>query len=609
MASDINKRITVSELDFFNIKAALVNFLQGQSEFSDFDFTGSGISTLLDLLAFNTHYNSVYANLAVNEMFLDSATKRSSVVSLAKELGYTPSSSHGAQAVININVTAPTGNPDTLTLPAFSVFTASVNGTSYNFYNLEAITIQPQGGNYNFTNVTIFEGTPITNKYTVVDGQRFIIPNLDSDMDTLSVRVQDTPSSATYTSYQRSDGLVEINGTSLVYFLKEIDGQLFEVYFGDGALGAALDIGNVVNLKYLVTHKEAANGAKLFAFSGNIGGGSVTLTTVSAAAGGTEIEEIDTIKFRAPLSWAAQKRAVTADDYKVILPLLFSDVDSVNVWGGEDNDPPVYGKVFLSIKPKFGDILSMTSKQEIVTLLETENVVTVEPEIIDPDFVQIVPTVNFYYNPKDTDLSANELATTVTNAIVDFNTQQLGKFEQVFRLSQLMKNIDNSNQAILNNVTLIKLQKDVIVETGLATSFEVNFGNPVWNPHCSGEDAVTSTPFFVNGIPTAVFMDEDGNGNIRIYSKVLNNQRQYFQNIGTIDYASGTLSFSNVFITSAVNSTISIFVVPSSTTIISNRNFIIEINEAAIVVNPIIDTIASGLSTSGTQFIHSNDIP
>lgn len=607
MATNTNKRIQISELDFDNIKAALINFLQGQSEFSDFDFAGSGLNVLLDLLAFNTHYNALYANLAVNESFLDSASKRNSVVSRAKDLGYVGSSSHGAFATVDITVTNPTGNPDTLTLPQYSQFTATINGQSFNFWNIEAKIIQPVGGVYKFSGVKIFEGTPITNRITVVENQRYIIPNVDSDMDTLSVRVQENSASSLYQTYTHSDGLVQIDGTSLVYFLKEIDGQLFEVYFGDGALGAALNVGNVVNLTYLVTHKAAANGCKRFSFTGNIGGGTVTVTTVATADGGTELEDPDTIKFRAPLSWASQKRAVTTDDYKVILPALYSNVASVNVWGGEDAVPPVYGKVYLAVKPRFGDSLALSTKADIARLLQTENLVTITPVILDPDFVLLNPTVNFYYNPKATSLTGVQLGALVTQVIQQYNDTELDKFEAVFRLSRLQKLIDDADISILNNATDVVMQKDVVITTGVATSFQVDFGNPIWNPGSPEENALASTPFTVNGIDTAVQIDEDGAGNVRIYSIVNNNVRHYFQNIGTVNYTTGTVIFNNVFITSAGNSTISIFAKSSSNTLISNRNFIIKINEPSIVVNPIIDTIASGLAPSGTDFIYSND--
>ena len=334
-----NKRIQVSELDFDAIKSNLKTFLQGQTEFQDYDFEGSGLSVLLDVLAYNTHYNGIYTNLAVNECFLDSASKRASVVSLAKMLGYMPRSASCATATVTATVTSPTSSPSTVTIPAMQPFTTSIDNVSYTFYNRSAVTTALASGAYTFTGLVLTEGTPLQYKYTMAPGVRFIIPNANADLNTLTVSVQQTSSSDVYEVYTRADTITEITELSHVYFVKEIDDGLYEISFGNDNLGIALSNGNVVTLDYMVSSLEEPNSASSFTYGGvTLAGSSLSVTATAAASGGASSESIDEIKFNAPKYYAAQNRAVTPDDYKAIILKNFPEAQTISVWGGEDNN-------------------------------------------------------------------------------------------------------------------------------------------------------------------------------------------------------------------------------------------------------------------------------
>ena len=363
------KRIRVTELDFTEIKNNLKSYLKAQPKFADYNFEGSAINTLLDVLAYNTHYSAVYSNMVANEMFLDSAVKRDSIVSLAKHLGYTPRSSTAPTAVINVTINSPAGSPATLTMPSGTTFSTQVNGTSYSYVTQSDLTIVPSSGVYTFTNVNIKEGTSIRYEYTKDSAdfnQRFLIQDDRADTSTLKVLVQNSTTDATTTTFTRAENILDVKDTSEVYFLNAVEDGQYEVTFGDGILGKALSDGNIIVLEYLITNEETSNGAKTFTLSSTVGGTTnATITTVSNSQGGAVRETLDSIKFNAPKYYSSQNRAVTAEDFKVILPKLYGNVDSMQVWGGEDNDPPIYGKVFLSIKPVTGTTLTETTKASI----------------------------------------------------------------------------------------------------------------------------------------------------------------------------------------------------------------------------------------------------
>ena len=602
-----NKKIVVSELDFDLIKANLKTFLKGQSEFTDYDFEGSALSVLLDILAYNTHYNAIYTNLAVNEMFLDSARKRNSVVSLSKMLGYLPQSATAPSATVDVTVTAVTGSPSSLTLPAYSAFFSSVDGVQYSFYSRDAITVVPISGVYTFNDVVITEGKPLNFTYTAGAGVLYKIPNTNVDIDTLTVRVQETSGSAAYTSYTLAENIAEVGATTRAYFLKEIDDGLYEVYFGDGIVGYKPANGNIVSLDYFTTNKDAANGSRVFTYNGASLNGSVTVNTVSIADGGADAESIDSIKFNAPKNYSAQNRAVTADDYKVILPQVFANVESVNVWGGEDNNPPIYGKVFICIKPISGETLTNATKDSIKkTVLKGKNVVSIIPEIVDPQYLYIKLDTTVYYNPLATNNNEETIKTLVRQAISDYNAADLKKFDGMFRFSKLSRLIDTAEDSILSNISTLTLIRSITPSIGTSTSYVIRIENPIYSENVP-ENSVLSEGFIVDGTAETVYLDDDGVGNIRLFYYANASTKKYVNtNQGTVDYANGIITVNDINITYANNNKLTFTIKPQSNDVVSVRSQLVIIAEELMAVNAIADTVATGSSSGGTNYIFTS---
>ena len=401
-----SNKLEVSELDFDAIKLNLKTFLQNQSEFQDYDFEGSGFAVLLDLLAYNTHYLGFNANMLANEMYLDSADIRKNIVSLAKMLGYTPTSSKAPSALLDVTMNNVTGTPATITAAKGTVFTTTVDGTSYQFVTNAETTISPSEGVYQFQSLQVFEGTLVTFKYTVdssdVD-QRFIIPSINADTTTLKVSVQSSANDTTTNTYSKATSFTSLNSESKVYFLQESDEGKFEVYFGDGIIGQSLTDGNIVLLEYVVTNKTEANGASAFTLSGTIDGFSdVSISTSSNAQGGSEPQTKESIRFNAPLQYSAQDRAVTTSDYETKILELYPNAQAVSAWGGEDEETPVYGTVKISIKAASGSTLTNATKLDLVTQLKKFNVASVTPEIVDPETTNILLTSNVKYDTNAT---------------------------------------------------------------------------------------------------------------------------------------------------------------------------------------------------------------
>ena len=462
MATD--KRIDVTELDFDNIKDNLKTFLKQQDQFTDYDFEGSGMSTLLYVLAYNTHYNAVYANVLANEMFLDSADIRNSIVSHAKHVGYTPRSATSPIAKLNVVVSDLSGS--TATAARGTSFTTTVDGVSYTYVVKDDTTISPVSGVYTFSELPVYEGTLVNNKYTVDTtnaDQRFLIKNALADTTTLKVTVQNSSTDTTTTTYTKSTDLADVTSTSTVYFLEGVEDEQYEVVFGDGVLGKALSTGNIVTLSYVVTNGADSNGASSFTLSGTIAGSSsATITTASNSSGGSDPETPDSIRFNAPRQYASQNRAVTAKDYESRVKTIFPNAQSVQVWGGEDNSTPVYGRVYISIKPKTGTSVTEADKTDIITQLKDFNVVSITPVIEDVETTFLQLTVNVKYDQKATVKSADSIKSLVQSAITTFNTNNIQQFDQMFRHSKFIETINKVDTAILSNITTVKLHLSLI---------------------------------------------------------------------------------------------------------------------------------------------------
>ena len=610
-----SNKLTVSDLDFDSIKTNLKTFLQSQSEFQDYNFEGSGFAILLDLLAYNTHYLGFNANMLANEMYLDSADIRKNIISLAKMLGYTPTSAKAPTATIDILVNNASGS--SLTMAKGTTFTTSVGGVSYQFVTNAIHTLTPLNGVYRFSSIPVYEGTLTTFKYTVNTSdpdQRFIIPSANADTSTLRVQVQNSASDTTTSTYNLATGITSLDAESRVYFLQEVEGGKFEVYFGDGIIGKSLDDGNIVILEYVVTNKTEANGASSFALSGAIETFSdVTITTVSNAQGGAEPQSKESIRFNAPLQYSAQDRAVTTGDYETKVLELYPNAQSVSAWGGEDDETPVYGVVKIAIKAASGSTLTNTTKQSIITELKRFNVASVRPEIVDPEITSIILTSNIKYDEKSTTKTADTLKSEITTAISNYNTDTLQKFDGVFRHSKITGLIDDTDTSILSNVTSLLIRKTFTPTIGSSTRYDIYFRNGIFNPHPghkSGSGGVISTSGFkITGDTSNVYyLDDDGNGNIRRYY-FAGSVRTYVNNTqGTVNYETGQITVNSLNVSSIENirgsasSLIEITVEPASYDIVPVRDQILEIDTANSTITVEADTFVGGSADAGVGY-------
>ena len=605
-----SNKFVVSDLDFDAIKSNLRAFLQDQTEFSDYNFEGSGFAVLLDTLAYNTHYLGFNANMLANEIYLDSADIRKNIVSLAKMLGYTPSSPRAPIANVDILLNNATGA--SVTMNKGTTFTSTVDGIAYEFVTNQDVTITPADGVYRFSNVSLYEGTLVTYRYTVdstdVD-QKFIIPSVNADTSTLKVSVQNSAGDTTISTYTLASGLKSLTDTSKAYFLQETDTGKFEVYFGDGVIGQNLSDGNIVILEYVVTNKTEANGASTFTLSGSIGGfTNVSVSTNSSAQGGAESESKESIRFNAPLQYTSQDRAVTTTDYETIVKSIYPNALSISAWGGEDDETPVYGVVKIAIKAASGSTLTNATKQNIVTSLKPYNVASVRPEIVDPETTSILLTVNAKYDKKSTTKTADTLKSEIISAITNYNTNTLQKFDAVFRYSKLTGLIDDVDTSILSNITTVDMRKSFTPTLSSSTRYDVYFRNAIYNPHTGHEPILSSTGFTVAGNSNEMFLDDDGLGNVRRYY-LSSGIRTYANNTqGTIDYSTGQITINSLNVSSISNirgassSVIELTVTPNSNDVVPVRNQIIEIDVANSNITVEEDTFVGGSAEAGVGY-------
>ena len=610
MATNSKGKIEITDLDFDAVKSNFRNFLSQQSQFTDYNFEGSGMSVLMDLLAYNTHYLAFHANMLANEMFLDSTLTRASAVSHAKSLGYTPSSMKSSNATVNITVSNVPTSQTSLVMAAGTIFNTTVNDISYQFVTTSDHTATSDNGIFQFQDIKIFEGTRVNYTYTVDSNnleQQFIIPSAAVDTSTLVVSVQNSVSDTTSTTYTLNTDYTTLTSTSTRYFIQEIEEGRFEVYFGDGISGRKPADGNIVTLSYVVTNGDDADGASTFVADSTIGGySSVSVVTVSSASGGGAAETVDSIKFNAPLKFASQSRAVTPDDYKSILPSVYSNIKSVQVWGGEDNDPAVYGQVYISIKPNTGSTLTATTKNQIITSLKAFNVASISPVIVDPVTLLLELTTTVKYNPTVTEKTNSDLRALVETAVSSFNTNNLAKFDSVFRHSNILKTIDDVDPAILSSTVAVKLKRKITPTLNAATKYTVSFNNAAFHPtNNHSQTVVESSGFFLVGDTNEQYIDDDGSGTIRTFyllggtTKTITNA-----SAGTVNYATGEVVLTSLNITSVENAdgTIDITLKPDSNDVIPVRNQVIEIDTVASSVTAEIDTFAEGTSTAGVGY-------
>jgi len=579
-----SKRINAAELDFDRIKESFKEYLKGQDKYSDYNFDGSNISILLDILAYNTHYNNLYDNFAINETNLDSASLRSSVVSIAKRHGYTPRSSIAPKAIVTLTVTnVSTGAPSILTIPKGTPFTTSNEGTTYTFATLKPYSAALEDDGYIFEGVEIYEGDYLTNRFVVADGVRYVIPNSGVDTTTLKVKVQESATSDSFETYSSVENFVSADRDSLVYFLKEVENGLYEVFFGEDIIGKQPSSGNVVTVEYVATNGELANGARNFSYSGDILAGGVTsVSTEELASSGKFPEPIESIKVNAPNSYSAQNRTVTSTDYKTLIYNKIPNIDSISVWGGENNVPVVYGKVFISIKPTGRNRLSDKEKSSITSLLKGKMVVAILIEFVDPELLDIIVETNVYYNPSKTIKTTDEVKMAVLEAIGTYNDENLNKFDGIYRHSTLTGLIDKSEKSVVSNITTIKLSKEFSPVIDQPVKKTISVYNPI--------EELSSTEFYVAGTEDLVSLKSNDSGEVWLISKNINStEPTYVSKVGTINFDAGIINLEGFTVTDAPGNDIIIELIPQSYDVVSKLNQIASIDVSRSVVNMIVE--------------------
>ena len=613
-----SSNINITDLDFEEVEASLKEYLKGQTVLSDYEFEGSNLSLLTDLLAYSAHTSAFNANMVASEMFLDTAQIRKNVVSRAKELGYTPSSRTAAKSTFDLTVNNPIVGgsvPSSLTMLRGHEFTTVFDGTSYTFISLDNKTISPSGTTFIFKDLEIYQGQLTTDVYRYsgqIANQRFPLLNVDVDTSTIKINVT---SNNVVTNWSLAGDLTGITSTSEVFYLQENDDGLFEVYFGDDIIGKQPKDSDLISISYLIADTEHANGASIFTMSTSINGNSdVTFTNIVTASGGKDIETPDQIKFSASKFYTSQNRLVTVQDYKAKLQDLYPGADSIAVWGGEDHDPISYGKVFVSIKPsQYSNNLTTAEKDTLKKSLKELSIMTVRPDVIDAAILEILVTSSFKYDPTKTSQTKSALETLVKAAIISYDNNYLSGFDTLFRHSQLTGNIDNVETSILSNITKIKLRKNLLTTTdGTAAAYTLDFGNALYNPHTDhnkvGGGILTTTGFYVSGDATEYFYDDDGSGAIRRFY-VSGSERIYKDNTaGTIIYSSGKITLNSLTTSSTSNTddTIDFTVIPDSYDVISSRNQLLDITAAQISVTGTADTVASGETSAGVGYTTSS---
>ena len=505
-----NARLQISDLDFDQIKTNLKAYLKQQSQFQDYDFDGAGLNILLDILAYNTHYNSYYLNMVANEAFLDTALLRDSVVSHAKTLGYIPFSVTSPRAIVNVTVDSGTTTPETLTIPRGFTFSSNlIDSLSYNFVTLEETTVTKSNTSFFFEDLEIYEGSLVSYVFNYTENSNpksvFVLPDNNIDTTTISVSVSPNVGNTSTQVYNQVTDILDITSTSEAYFLQESKNGNYEIYFGDGVVGKALNDGAVVTVTYLVTNGVAANQTDGFIAAAPIGAYSdIVIDVVDVASGGATRETVDSIKYSAAAQYATQNRLVTTSDYESYIKSKYPSIDSLSVWGGEDETPKVFGKVYISLKPKTNYFISETEKQRIIDeIINPKAIVSVSAEIRDPEFLYLIIESLVQYDPKKTSLDEGTIRNNIRQAILDFRDTNLNKFAGTFVLSKLQDAVDSTNgEAIIGSETVVRVQRRFTPKLNESASYTVQYDVPIQRGTLI--DKLTSTQFTVFDITGVV---------------------------------------------------------------------------------------------------------
>ena len=585
-------KLRVSELDFDQIKTNFKSFLKEQDSFSDYNMDGSVISQVLDILAYNTHYNAFYLNMVANEMFIDSATTRNAIISLSKLLGYTPKSRTGAKANVNISIT-PDDAPSNITIAKNTKFNTVINSLNYTFVTDQSYSTTANSDNSTVTisNVTLIEGEPLTFRYTANTedtSQRFTVPNRGVDHSTISVSIKENSFTTALSPYTMATDLLEVSSTSNVFFIEESSDFKTDIKFGDGILGRKLKTGNIVIIDYNTCEGVLGNGANNFSVATTVGGySSATVSTNSKAEGGSDEETINSIRFNAPKHYNTQNRAVTKDDYKRIILRDYPLAESIVVYGGEEADPPEYGKVFIGVKPKSGLYVTDSVKMNIKdNILKKYNVASITPEFVDLDYIYVLLTTTVNFDSRKTIKTAQTLRSDIINSVNGYVVDDLYKFEQAFRLSKLQTRIDETDTSILGNDAAIRLKKIFIPVLNTKLTYTLRYNNAIYHPHSGHAPALSSTAFSINDEKDILRQDckiKDKDGILIIY-RTDNEGKEWTvrENTGSIDYISGKVIINSFDPASYEGYEISITVIPVLADVASVREQLITIQEGDI---------------------------
>jgi len=606
----------VNALEFAEIKAQIKEYLRSQSQFSDYDFEGSSLTVLIDTLAYNTYYSSVNANLAVNEGFLETAVLRENVVKLARMIGYTPKSARSARTTCNIAVQTPFPYPKSVTIAAGLV--ANFTGLDNNNFVFSVPTDIAQSvdsltGIATFSNTVLYEGLFLTDTFVkdTSQRQRFILTN--ERVDTTSMIVEVTSGTITEKYLQATD-ITKIDSTSKVFFLEESEYQIPEILFGDGVVGKALNNGDVVTVKYTTSGGTGANGLKVFENigtyrdnAGNAITSGITITAVSFPDGGSDPETTESIKFGAPKFYSAFGRAVSTQDYEAIIPQIYPNVASIACYGGEEAEPPEYGKVFLAIKPRNADKLSLSEKNSVLKKLREYSIAAIQPTIIDPSILYIDLVSFVYYNPNNTRRTADEIKNLVITTLTALNSSgEFNKFGGKFKYSKAQNIIDDSERSITSNITRVTMRKNISVTLNARVNYKICYGNRI-NMQTSTNPAVSSSGFKIVGDDVnTYYLNDDGNQTLRLYYVKGTGEFEYIDGLwGSVDYDMGEIVINDLIIqsTSVTNNTLQIKATPKSNDLVSLRETYITMGIDNSVITVVEDTISSGSNLSGTGVI------
>jgi len=611
-----------TNLDFDQIKTSIKDYIRSNSEFTDYDFEGSNLSLLIDTLAYNTYITAYNTNAVVNEVFLDSAVLRQNVVSLARNIGYVPQSKKAARAVVSMLASVPTSGitstTPTLTMKAGVVATGAANDLNYSFCIPQDITVPVSDSLGYFENISVYEGAFVKTTFTVDNSQpdqKFILPNSGVDLSSLIVKVRPTEGDEISEEYTKVDNIVGVTTTSKKYLVQEVSGEKYEIIFGDGIIGRKLDNNNFIEATYIVTNGKEANGVTNLSFNGVILDSNDTfvpqstlvVNTVQSASDGADIESIASIKNYAPRLYSSQYRAVSANDYEAIIPMIYPNAASVSAYGGEELDPPQYGKVFIVIKPKSGSAISLFSKKEILSDLKKYSIAGIVPEIIDLKYLYVELDSSIYYNPSSVS-DVENLKTQVISSLTQYSTdKETNQFGGRVKYSKVVGLIDDTSNAITSNITKIKIRRNLNAAIDSNAQYELCFGNQF---HVRSDGySIKSTGFKIYNNPQTLYLADyptsTTNGRIFFfYLDPVGNPIVINNSAGTVDYVKGEILLNSVRIVSTVkaNNIIEVQAIPESNDIIGLKDLYISLDIASSKFTMIKDIMSSGDNVAGTRF-------